>query len=906
MRYVDHIDWENRLLIIIMEYVQGGDLGRLILDNGPLSEEATRIMARQLLGALGHLHDNHITHRDVKPDNILIGSHEPFVVKLTDFGLSKMIDNEQTFLRTFCGTLLYCAPEVYTEFAEYDEFGRRHPRNRQRRHNVGQRYDHAVDIWSLGGVLFYALTASPPYPVATGISYSELLHQIMTQPLDITPLIRAGISSNCIDFLRHMLDKKPETRATVDQLLRHPWLGGPGFGVSQSFDEISDDEEALEQGASQLSLDEKENRPIPQSDDEIIDDDEISFGADILSGYGYESEKENQTFGPRHHQRPRLFGEVNASALGSSGAIPVDRLNLPVAHDTSFGTTEILGDGSEVRDSFDSDASSTPQQQSSKPSQPIPGTSLLRISLISNHSQLLDPAAQPSFAPGSQSLGGTESIMGNLNMKSLGGSNLRLHEQEFNMSKRKPSSSDTEDEIDSSIPDRPNVKRLRSQGQAADTPPDDSSDDGGDYDLYANIPLIQRDQSGRQIDTPVPKSTWWQQDKTTWHLRYPEMTHLQYGAFKVAAEARGEEFSPGKSPLWNLAVKHFPPVQYDEALASKSKAEEAALREGKAPREENLAVGAAETPYPSTAASDSADVESIPDTQPPRTAFVVPIMAGPLGSWVANLQATEDSAVEGISVPITEPMVSWGRALDNTSTYPIKTEVQVPKYGFKIVLWKEWYDATRNPRPWNAGFEQDSIRSFYFYISTKATRGIYVNGTYLPSHDYKNPSSPCKFWLRLHHGDSIVVWQDDESLKTELLFSCSWGGSASPRSSDTREEGFVSEAVARILDDTCAQIDKKKRNQSKNGLKMEEADYDVTQRSLYVDRERDRSRTFELRIKDARRILAARASRKTSPVSVHRLVVSNRPLGGGMSLPFQSLPRVSPESGAESSPSKAA
>ncbi|EON97264.1 putative meiosis-specific serine threonine-protein kinase mek1 protein [Phaeoacremonium minimum UCRPA7] len=137
--YIEHLDWDDRLFIIIMEYVPAGDLGRFITDRGPLPEITVKEMSRQLIDALGYLHTNNITHRDVKPDNILIQSHQPFYVKLTDFGLSKMVDNEQTFLRTFCGTLLYCAPEVYTEFAEYDEYGRRHPRNKHRRQPYGQR-----------------------------------------------------------------------------------------------------------------------------------------------------------------------------------------------------------------------------------------------------------------------------------------------------------------------------------------------------------------------------------------------------------------------------------------------------------------------------------------------------------------------------------------------------------------------------------------------------------------------------------------------------------------------------------------------------------------------------------------------------------------------------------------------
>ncbi|KAG7116712.1 Serine/threonine-protein kinase RAD53 like [Verticillium longisporum] len=147
-----------------MEFVPGGDLGRLVAERGILPEVLVQRMATQLLSAMDYLHENNITHRDVKPDNILVQSIDPFEVKLTDFGLSKMVDNEQTFLRTFCGTLLYCAPEVYSEYLEYDDHGFRQPRGKSRRAPPGQRYDHAIDIWSLGGVLFYALTGKPPYP----------------------------------------------------------------------------------------------------------------------------------------------------------------------------------------------------------------------------------------------------------------------------------------------------------------------------------------------------------------------------------------------------------------------------------------------------------------------------------------------------------------------------------------------------------------------------------------------------------------------------------------------------------------------------------------------------------------------------------------------------------------------
>ena len=108
-------------MYIIMEYVPGGDLSTMLHEKGALPEPKVKLLARQTLQALDYLHQRKITHRDIKPDNILIVTDNPIEVKLSDFGLSKIVQDDDTFLKTFCGTLLYCAPEVFSKYSEYFE-----------------------------------------------------------------------------------------------------------------------------------------------------------------------------------------------------------------------------------------------------------------------------------------------------------------------------------------------------------------------------------------------------------------------------------------------------------------------------------------------------------------------------------------------------------------------------------------------------------------------------------------------------------------------------------------------------------------------------------------------------------------------------------------------------------------
>lgn len=806
-----------------MEYVPGGDLGKLISYQGVLGEEYARVVSQQLLSALGYLHANNITHRDVKPDNILIQSLSPIEVKLTDFGLSKMVDSDQTFLRTFCGTLLYCAPEVYNEYAEFDDNGVR-CRGKKVRRMPGQRYNHAVDIWSLGGVLFYTMTGSPPYPVKSGISYSELLTMIMTTRLNITPLQEQNISDQAVEFLCRMLQRRPENRATVAELTRHPWLGAQGLTIqaSQSFDEISDDEDLLG-NFSQL-------QPHHFDDDRVSD------------SMGEESEKENSLRQPS--QPARLFGEVGVSAIGSSGVIPEDFLNLQ-NDNPSAGETEILGD--DLDEAYQSDAPRTAK-----------GGNRRRISRQTTMSiaqnQSADQLQSLVEEVASQSLGGNESVL------LVGASQISLQSNDFNTSKRKPRSPDTSDEFDENTPpEKPTMKRLKSEANMESL----SHETVEEYKLLARIPQIRRLGSGRQIDGPYMKVSFWAQDRKTWHLDYPEMTQLQCDAFSQAAQDRSETFAPGKSRLWDLAMKWFPPHPKGQSRSGQPTfARGVSNQSDQAMTDDGLE-------FPPTAHPMEL---SIPDTLVPSVQIVVPVQDDTHNKRaVAMFESHPDSIISGISFPVTDSLVSFGRGPENTEVFQPRSESRVPKYAFKLLLWKdgEGYDPSKDPLkvppPWQTD-SSDDPNTYTFYMSTKATMGIQINGYTLASLDVKNPAGPARHWTPLYNGDEVVVWQSNEPTnQTNLTFRCFWGGSSRARG---KHKGLqlANEELAYRLDTACQRTEKRIRDNAEKRRREREANAEHEDRKRYVERERERSRIFEAKRQEAISYLNSRPmSRRGSP-----------------------------------------
>lgn len=203
---------DNDNYYMVMEFVSGGDLMDFVAAHGAVGEDAGREITRQILEAIKYIHSMGISHRDLKPDNILIEQDDPVLVKITDFGLAKIQDNG-TFMKTFCGTLAYVAPEVIgskNNEGQYDE--EEEERNE---------YSTAVDMWSLGCLVYVILTGHLPFSGSTQV---ELYKQIGRGSYHEGPLKDFRISDEARAFIDSLLQVDVSKRLTAEKALQHPWI----------------------------------------------------------------------------------------------------------------------------------------------------------------------------------------------------------------------------------------------------------------------------------------------------------------------------------------------------------------------------------------------------------------------------------------------------------------------------------------------------------------------------------------------------------------------------------------------------------------------------------------------------------------------------------------------------------
>ncbi|WP_419888534.1 Stk1 family PASTA domain-containing Ser/Thr kinase [Neobacillus niacini] len=138
---------EDDLYFIVMEYVEGQTLKQYIQHNSPLQVEETIDIMKQLTSAISHAHQNHIIHRDIKPQNILVDRFGN--VKITDFGIAMALSATSiTQTNSVLGSVHYLSPE-------------------QARGGMANRKS---DIYSLGIVMFELLTGRLPFSGESAVS----------------------------------------------------------------------------------------------------------------------------------------------------------------------------------------------------------------------------------------------------------------------------------------------------------------------------------------------------------------------------------------------------------------------------------------------------------------------------------------------------------------------------------------------------------------------------------------------------------------------------------------------------------------------------------------------------------------------------------------------------------------
>lgn len=211
---------ENDGAYLVLELAPEGELFNLIVNKSKLSEAETRHLFRQLFEGLKYLHDRGIVHRDIKPENILLADKK-MTVKLGDFGLAKII-GEDSFTTTLCGTPSYVAPEILQETKR-------------------RRYTKAVDVWSLGVVLYICLCGFPPFSdeLCTAQNPWSLAQQIKMGRFDYPSPYWDSVGDPALDLIDRMLTVDVEKRISVDECLEHPWLTEKYPSVNDSTDGLT-------------------------------------------------------------------------------------------------------------------------------------------------------------------------------------------------------------------------------------------------------------------------------------------------------------------------------------------------------------------------------------------------------------------------------------------------------------------------------------------------------------------------------------------------------------------------------------------------------------------------------------------------------------------------------------------
>lgn len=193
IRFYDFFETDTEFCIVC-EYVSGPTLLEKVNEDGPFPEHEVRRLFSQLVSAVDYLHTSaKVVHRDLKCENVIIDPRGN--VRIIDFGLSNVLETDDSLFETKCGSPGYIAPEIVN----------------------GKMYSKSADIWALGVILYVMAMGEMPF---SSDNLQILLRKITLEQ----PTWGRGVSAGLVNMNMGLLEKKPMERMTIDSIKSHGWF----------------------------------------------------------------------------------------------------------------------------------------------------------------------------------------------------------------------------------------------------------------------------------------------------------------------------------------------------------------------------------------------------------------------------------------------------------------------------------------------------------------------------------------------------------------------------------------------------------------------------------------------------------------------------------------------------------